>query len=69
MEKFWVVWIESDGFVPCIKYATPEEAIEEAERLLNRPQYKGRKVYILELISYGYIPEVPIVSIVWQPAI
>jgi len=54
MDKFWMVLI--DGTVKTQqRHNSLQEAMEEAERLLNLPEHKGsgRGATILEAVCYG----------------
>ena len=61
MDKFWMVLIDGTA-IPRHKNLSLQEAINEAERLLNLPEHKGsgRGAIILEAIYYGKSQVMPV---------
>ena len=58
--KFWNCLVqETDGGYH-YKHASLEDATQEAERLARLSSNRGKRVYILEAISFCEVPEVPV---------
>ena len=56
MEKFWMVYVE-DRHSPVFKHKTMDDAVWEAERILQRN--KEGAVYVLEAVLVGELPKLP----------
>jgi len=53
-KKFWIVW--SNGYEGAIRrWPTKERALKCAKEVARR--FPGRKIYILEALTYSWIPE------------
>jgi hypothetical protein len=50
-EKFWMCLVEESQGCRYM-HGCKEDAIQEAERLARLPDNAGKKVYVLEVISY-----------------
>mgnify|MGYP001611605164 CR=1 FL=1 len=60
MEKFWNCFVEGTTGGCHTKHATLQDAREEARRLARLPENRDRKVYVLELVGYYEVTEVPV---------
>jgi len=61
MEKFWMVLVEGTKTTSYIHY-TLDSAKAEAERLASLPRNRGKRVAVLESITYCKAPEL----VKWQ---
>jgi len=57
MEKFWCCLVEGTDGGFHFRHATFEDARQEAERLAQLDYVKGKRVYVLEAISYCEVPQ------------
>lgn len=59
-EKFWNCWVEGTDGGFHYRHSSLEVAKQEAERLARMPSINHRKVYVLELVAYCEVPEIPV---------
>lgn len=58
--KFWNCLVEQTDGGFHYKHDSLDSAITEAKRLARLPGNKGRKVYVLEVVGYCEVPEIPV---------
>jgi len=61
VERFYNCLVEGTDGGYHYRHDTPEDARVEAERLARLPYNRGKKVYVLMMISYCEVPETPVV--------
>ena len=59
MDKFWMCFVEGTEGCHC-RHSNRTEAMEEAERLLQKPKNIGKKVYLLEVVGYAHFGPMPL---------
>ena len=60
MDRFWCCYVERTGGFDK-RHATIDDAEEEAARLAQLPTSKGKKVYVLEVVSYCQVEYPPVI--------
>jgi len=59
--KFWTCFVEGTGGGYGHKHDTIESARKEAERLARQASNRTRKVYVLEMVCFCEVPEIPVI--------
>ncbi len=52
IHKFWMCYVEGKTTGPAIRHPCESSARQEAERLAQLPDNRGKRVYILESIAW-----------------
>uniref|UniRef100_A0A6M3JYG5 Uncharacterized protein n=1 Tax=viral metagenome TaxID=1070528 RepID=A0A6M3JYG5_9ZZZZ len=60
MGKFWNCLVEGTYGGYHYRHSSFEQAKTEAERLARLGSNRGKKVYVLEVIGYCEVPEIPV---------
>ena len=60
MRKYWTVFVEGTDGGRHYRHTSLASANTEAERLAQLPLNRGRKVFVMEMVAYCYVPETPV---------
>jgi len=58
--KFWMLIVQGSSGGCRVQHTNKDEAMREAERLLQQPQNEGKKVFLLEAVGFARIVPTPI---------